>query len=407
MQDGAAQVADPVDAAFAVMFDLKTGIKIGAHTSRGAVRYSLCFSGVEALDFCVERGLAESRAAALVLMQAMMDRGLVAHMVKKQRFVDSDNVFYRASRAPPLHGALRKDGLVSVSFSKSEYFSMYAQLDQQGLRLYRAREHSAAASPLFFVAADDIESVALRVEEDGAAGGGGTAVSETQAAIAESFRNAGDLALGYQGVVWTFKPAMALWNAALKRRDAKNACFVISGAVTGHEFAVRSRTGDTVFFALGTERARTEWLVALDAATLSRAACSRLPYGEAVALPAAAVGEAARDYGRDGVPVTSLILRAPEKTALLRALVPPAAAHRGWSFRANVLARDGVTFAWNGFCCTPLSAAAVPLGCFVFDSATVTRFRDKQFKEVVQTASADWSSALAAIVDMLEQGPVP
>jgi hypothetical protein len=398
---------DPVAAAFAVMFDLKTGIKIGAHTSRGAVRYSLCFSGAEALAFCAERQLAESRGAALVLMQAMMDAGFVEHMVKKDRFVDSDNVFFRVTRAPPLHGALRKDGLLSVSFSKSEYFSMFAQLDQQGLRLYRAREHSATASPLFFVAADDIESVALRGdEEEGAVTARNAVASETQAAIAESFRNAGDLAMGYQGVVWTFKPAMALWNAALKRRDAKNACFVISGAVTGHEFAVRSRTGDIVYFALGTERARTEWLLALDAGTMARAACQRLPYGEAVALSDAAVGEGPRDYGRDGVPITSLILRPAEKNALLRSLVPAAAAHRGWSFRANVLRRDGVSFAWNGFCCTPLSATAVPLGCFVFDSASVTRFRNKQFKEVVQTAAADWSAALATIVDMLEQGPV-
>ncbi len=385
--------------AFGVMFDLRSGMRVGSHTSRGAVRYSLCFSGAEAVNFCVERGLADSRAAALVLLQGMLARGLIAHMVKKTRFVDSDNTFYRAAKAPPLHGAVRKEGLVSCSFSKSEFFSMFAHLDEQGLRLYRARDHCEVAYPLFFVAADDIESVAVRDVGDS---DGNAVASETQAAIAESFRNAGDLALGYQGVVWTFKPAMALWNAALKQRDAKNACFAIAGHVTGHEFAIRSHKGDVVYFALGTERARTEWLIALDAATMTRATCLRLPYGEAVSLPAGAVGEMARDYGKDGLPVTSHILRPAEKNDLLRTLVPAELSHRGWTLRANVLRKEGLVFSWNGFCCMPLADAAQASGCFVFDSANVTRFATKAFKKVTETAAADWSNALTVIIDMLE-----
>ena len=63
-----------------------------------------------------------------------------------------------ATNSPPLIG-LAKEGLLSVAFSDSEYFSMFAQLDSVGMRFYRAREHAAVTYPLYFLAADKMAKV--------------------------------------------------------------------------------------------------------------------------------------------------------------------------------------------------------------------------------------------------------
>jgi hypothetical protein len=82
--------------------------------------------------------------------------------------------------------------------------------------------------------------------------------------VAESFRNSGDLSVGYQHVVWTFKPAMAVWNAALKKRDAKNACFLLAGQnLTEHEFAIQEKDSE-IYVACAREAEKVEWLIALD-----------------------------------------------------------------------------------------------------------------------------------------------
>jgi hypothetical protein len=157
-------MSDELNRVHAVLFDLKSGIKIGAHTSKAAVRYSLCFTGEGAVTLLLERKVVSSRGEAVALMQKMMNADYVGHMTNKKKFKDEEHEFYRCAKAPPLYGCV-KEGLVSCAFSDTEYFSMFAQLDEQGLRLFRAREHATLTYPLCFVSVDSIVRVAQKWEK--------------------------------------------------------------------------------------------------------------------------------------------------------------------------------------------------------------------------------------------------
>ena len=161
--DDSGSVNARLDDVHAALFDLKSGIKIGAHTDRAAVRYSLCFSGQEAVSFLMQKKLASSRSEASALMQQLMNANCVSHMTNKKTFSDKEFAFFRCAKAPPLQGLI-KEGLVSVAFCDTEYFSMFAQLDSQGLRFFRAREHAAYTYPLYFIAADSIVKVAQQAD---------------------------------------------------------------------------------------------------------------------------------------------------------------------------------------------------------------------------------------------------
>jgi hypothetical protein len=403
-----------LDAVHAALFDLKNGIKIGAHTSKAAVRYSLCFSGMEAVNFLVEK-LAASRSEATALMQQLMNKDYVGHMTNKKKFSDKEFSFFRCVKAPPLQG-LVKEGLISVAFHDTEYFSMFAQLDSVGLRFFRAREHAGFTYPLYFVAAETISKVTQQREKKVVSSSSSSSRHEE---VAESFRNSGDLSVGYQHVVWTFKPAMALWNASLKKRDAKNACFLLAGQnLTDFEFSVSESDGNELYVACSSEREKVEWLIALDWASVStRKAAPDLqlvPYAGVLGLPQELFGDC-KDYGSSGIPVRTAVLEADTKCSMLRFV-----GHRsdqtmapGWKLRSGLLiaARSrGLVFGWNGLLCSPVSDRALQIGWIVFDgSRAVSRTSKKELAKLAESTEGEAATVndvlliVTSMIDALEK----
>ncbi len=89
---------------------------------------------------------------------------------------------------------------------------------------------------------------------------------------------------------------MALWNASLKKRDAKNACFLLAGQnLTDFEFSIHESADSEVYIACSSEREKVDWLIALDFAALSVRKSAPAPclvkYFDALGLPKSLFGD--------------------------------------------------------------------------------------------------------------------